>query len=303
MSKYKVLTDKHVQSFLDNGYLIVNDAVNLAVANAWIANAYVRLGYDPKDPSTWVRGLVHMDHANSLPVKDVAPKAWDALMDVIGGEDRLETDVMHIKGGHFTSINSWIWSDSFIVNFNRGANEPWQPPSPEATGWHKDGSYFRHFLDSREQALLPIVMWSDMRHQGGATFIAPDSVRLIARFLADHPEGVPPSNFKFPELIKQCTRFEEVTGKAGDVVIIHPFMLHASSNNITGIPRFMSNPPVVLKEPMNLNRANPADFSLLERATLHYLGLERLDFKPTAPRESYWWREGETPNTVQTSMY
>jgi hypothetical protein len=40
---------------------------------------------------------------------------------------------------------------------------------------------------------------------------------------------------------------------------------------------------------MNLNRENPDDFSLLERATLHYLGLERLDFQPTAPRESYWW--------------
>jgi hypothetical protein len=51
----------------------------------------------------------------------------------------------------------------------------------------------------------------------------------------------------------------------------------------------MSNPPIVLKEPMNLNRDNPEDFSLLERATLHYLGLERLDFQPTAPRESFWW--------------
>lgn len=70
---------------------------------------------------------------------------------------------------------------------------------------------------------------------------------------------------------------------------MHPFMLHASSQNTLRKPRFMSNPPVVLKEPMNLNRDNPEDFSLLERATLHYLGLERLDFRPTAPRESHWW--------------
>jgi ectoine hydroxylase-related dioxygenase (phytanoyl-CoA dioxygenase family) len=293
MGKYRVLTDAHIQSFLDNGYLILHDVIDLSVANAWIEHAYKRLGYSPTDPSTWARGLVHMDHAHHLPVKTVAPKAWDALMDVIGGEERLETETMHIKSAHFTTINSWTWSDSFIVNFNRGANEPWRPPSADATGWHKDGSYFRHFLDSREQALLPIVMWSDMRHQGGATFVAPDSVRVVARLLADHPEGVAPGDFKFTDLIRQCNRFEEVTGKAGDVAIIHPFMLHASSNNITGIPRFMSNPPVVLKEPLNLNRANPDDFSLLERATLHYLGLDRLDFKPTAPRESYWWREGE----------
>jgi ectoine hydroxylase-related dioxygenase (phytanoyl-CoA dioxygenase family) len=196
---------------------------------------------------------------------------------------------MGIESSHFTSINSFLWSDSFIVNFHRGADQPWQPPSPNVKGWHKDGSYFKHFLDSREQALLPIVMWSDMLHQGGGTFIAPDSVRVMARYLAEHPEGVSPKDFNFQELISQCTRFEEVTGNAGDVAILHPFMLHASSQNTIRQPRFMTNPPVVLKEPMKLNRESPEDFSLLERATLHYLGLERLDFQPTAPREAAWW--------------
>jgi len=114
-------------------------------------------------------------------------------------------------------------------------------------------------------------------------------VRIVARHLFQHPEGVPPKDFNFQAMISQCTRFEELTGTAGDFVILHPFMLHASSQNVLGQPRFMSNPPVVLKEPMNLNRDNPEDFSLLERATLHYLGLERLDFQPTAPRESNWW--------------
>ena len=51
---------------------------------------------------------------------------------------------------------------------------------------------------------------------------------------------------------------------------------------------YRTNPPIVLKEPMNLNRDNPKDFSLLERATLHYLGLERYDFKPAGPREANW---------------
>jgi hypothetical protein len=102
-------------------------------------------------------------------------------------------------------------------------------------------------------------------------------------------EGVHPNDFDFPAMINQCAHFEELTGRAGDFVILHPFMLHASSQNVIGQPRFMSNPPIVLKEPMNLNRDHPADFSLLERATLHYLGLERLDFQPTAPREAYWW--------------
>jgi ectoine hydroxylase-related dioxygenase (phytanoyl-CoA dioxygenase family) len=289
MPTYKVLTEEQVQSFLGKGYLVIHDCLDTTIANRWIDEAYERLGYDKDNPATWQKDIIWMDHKNQLPVRELAPKAWDAILDVVGGEDRLESQVMQIESKHFSTIDSSIWSDAFIVNFHKGADQPWQPPSAKVGGWHKDGSYFRHFLDSREQALLTIVLWSDMLHQGGGTFVAPDSVRLIARYLSEHPEGIDPKNFKFQEMISECTQFEEITGKAGDFVILHPFMLHASSQNVIGKPRFMSNPPIVLKEPMNLNRENPEDFSLLERATLHYLGLERLDFQPTAPRESSWW--------------
>jgi hypothetical protein len=289
MSPYKVLTDEQVQSFLDKGYLIVKDCLEQSISQRWIDEAYERLGYDKNDPSTWTTDIVWMDHKNQMPVREVAPKAWAAILDVVGGEDRLETQVMKLpNSGHFSSINSSLWSDAFIANFHRGADKPWQPPSAKITGWHKDGSYFRHFIDSREQALLTVVLWSDMLHQGGGTFIAPDSVRVIARLLYAHPEGIPANDFDFQSIISQCSQFEELTGKAGDFVILHPFMLHASSQNVLRVPRFMTNPPIVLKEPMNLNRTNPKDFSLLERATLHYLGLERYDFKPTGPREAIW---------------
>jgi ectoine hydroxylase-related dioxygenase (phytanoyl-CoA dioxygenase family) len=289
MDNYRVLTEEQVQSFLDKGYLVVPDCLDSDIANRWIDEAYERLGYDKDDPSTWQKDIIWMDHKNQLPVHELAPKAWAAILEVVGGEDRLEPQVMQIESKHFSTIDSSIWSDAFIVNFHKGVDQPWQPPSAKVGGWHKDGSYFKHFLDSREQALLTVVLWSDMLHQGGGTFVAPDSVRLMAHYLSEHSEGVDPKDFKFQEMISQCTQFEEITGKAGDFVILHPFMLHASSQNVIGKPRFMSNPPIVLKEPMNLNRENSEDFSLLEKATLHYLGLERLDFRPAAPREAFWW--------------
>ena len=287
MRQYQVLTDEQVQSFLNKGYLIVHDSLERDIASSWIDQAYARLGYDKNDPNTWTKDIIWMDHQNHLPVKEVAPKAWEAILDVVGGEDRLETQVLRIPGsGHFSTINSFEWSDAFIVNFHRGADQPWQPPSPQITGWHKDGSYFRHFIDSHEQALLTVVLWSDMLHEGGGTFIAPNSVRVVARYLYEHPEGVPANKIDVPWLINQCHEFMELTGKAGDFVILHPYMLHASSQNVIRVPRFMTNPPIVLKEPMNLNRPDPKEFSLLERATLHYLGLERYDFTPTHPREN-----------------
>src|SRR4051794_33976383 len=94
MSQYKVLTDEQVQSFLDKGYLIVHDSLERDIAASWIDQAYQRLGYEKNNPSTWAKDIVWMDHKNSLPVKEVAPKAWDAILDVVGGEDRLERQVM-----------------------------------------------------------------------------------------------------------------------------------------------------------------------------------------------------------------
>ncbi|MFW5738533.1 MAG: phytanoyl-CoA dioxygenase family protein, partial [Spirochaetota bacterium] len=271
---------------IEKGYVRVPGCVDRDFARSWTDEAYERLGYDPDDPSTWREEIVWMDRNNIAPIGDISPKAWGALCDVVGGEQRIDDRVMEIESKHFTTINSREWSDAFVVNFRRGADEPWLPPSPTSGGWHKDGSFFRHILDSREQGLLTIVYWSDVVHKGGGTFIAPDSIRHVARYLADHPEGV--NGNTCAELIEQCEEFVEVTGEVGDYILLHPYMLHASSNNHSGNVRFMTNPPVVLREPLDFNRENPDDFSLIELATLNALGVDRYDFRPTAPREERW---------------
>jgi len=282
----QVLTDEQAQHFIEKGYVRIPGCVDRDFATRWTDEAYERLGYASNDPSTWREEIVWMDRNNVAPIAEISPKAWGALCDVVGGEDRIEQRVMEIESKHFTTINSREWSDAFVVNFRRGADEPWLSPSPESGGWHKDGSFFRHFLDSREQGLLTIVYWSDVVHKGGGTFIAPDSIKHVARYLADHPEGV--NGGSCTALIDQCEEFVEVTGEVGDYILLHPYMLHASSNNHSGNVRFMTNPPVVLREPLDFNRENPADFSLIERATLHALGVDRYDFRPTAPREEHW---------------
>ena len=76
MRKYQVLTDEQVQSFLDKGYLVVNNCLVRDIARSWIDQAYERLGYDKNDPSTWAKDIVWMDHKNQMPVRKLAPKAW-----------------------------------------------------------------------------------------------------------------------------------------------------------------------------------------------------------------------------------
>ena len=126
MGNYRVLTEAQIQSFLNKGYLVVKDCLDTSIANRWIDEAYERLGYDKHNPATWQKDIVWMDHKNQLPVPELAPKAWEAILEVVGGEDRLEKEVMQIDSKHFSTINSFIWSDAFIVNFHKGADQPWQ---------------------------------------------------------------------------------------------------------------------------------------------------------------------------------
>ncbi len=135
-----------------------------------------------------------------------------------------------------------------------------------------------------EQGLLTLVVWSDIQPRGGGTFVAADSVPVVARYLAAHPEGVLPTEFPTKALIAECSQFVEATGRVGDVFLLHPYVLHAKSQNHLGVPRLITNPPVHLKEPMNFNRPDPADYSPVELAVLRGLGVDRLDFRPAAPR-------------------
>ena len=111
--------------------------------------------------------------------------------DLLGGTDRIDADAS-------------AWGDSFIVNLGLppSSSEPSSfgsaSPTPAAlTNWHVDGDFFVHFLDSPEQALLVIPLFSDIRPSGGATYIAPEGIRHVAQYLAAHPEGVVPARLSF----------------------------------------------------------------------------------------------------------
>jgi len=269
--QHEFLSDEQVDHFLQRGHLVLHDCFAREVARQMTDWAFTRLGYDRDDPTTWKEARVHLATTDTVDVKEFAPKVWAAACDLLGGEQRI--------------VQPYKWGNGFILNLGIGADRPWEPPSPNVKGWHKDGDFFRHFLDSPEQGLLTLVVWSDIAPLGGGTFVACDSVPVVARFLAEHPEGVLPGGFDFRSLVARCHDFIEVTGQVGDVVLLHPYVLHSASQNHLAIPRLISNPPIHLREPMNFNRADPAEFSPVELAVLQGLGVERLNFAPAAPRE------------------
>lgn len=121
----------------------------------------------------------------------------------------------------------------------------------DRNNWHVDGDFFYHFLDSPEQGLLPIVLFSDVNVGGGATMICPPAISVLAKHLYAHPEGVRPdmslrngeeheqrgpkkfSHSFYDEVVSKIPKDEFVcaTGKVGDVYLLHPFMVHSGTPN------------------------------------------------------------------------
>lgn len=266
-----VLTSRDVDHFLEFGYVHLRGAFPREAAEEWAAACYRRLRIDPNDRTTWKDTRIHMGGDQYVDVAEFSPVAYAAMGELLGA-DRMNEPVR--------------WSDHFIVNLGEGADREWEPAGPTAPGWHKDGDFFRHFLDSPEQGLLVFVNWTDVVHHGGPTYVATDSVKVVAEFLAARPDGVMPNEFDFRSLVGQCHRFVEAIGEAGDVFLLHPFTLHAVSQNILRVPRIITNPPVSLREPFSFHRAD-GDYSVVERLTLKALGRESFDFQPTHPRERF----------------
>jgi hypothetical protein len=268
-----VLGTEDIEHFLAHGFVHLTGCFDISPgsqAHRWIEESWARNGVSPDDPSAWPMTKIHMPVSESAPVRDFSPRAFAAISELCGGEDRVAGDLS--------------WGNGFIANYGLGRDKEWLAPGPEADDWHVDGDFFLHFLDSAEQALL--VLFSDLQPKGGGTFIACDSVPAVARYLADHPEGINPYKFPNRELIKNCRDFREVTGQPGDVILVHPFMLHSSSYNHRPVARLMINPPAMLRAPMRLDRRSDGSaYSLVERGILRALGTDHHDFRPTRPRE------------------
>jgi hypothetical protein len=273
------LSVAEIEHFVQHGFVKLEGALDRAFASRWVARTWQRIGYDPQDASTWREARVHFPITATAPVSEIAPRAYAAICQLCGGAERIRQPVE--------------WTDGFIANYGVGKDGPWAPPSPQLGGWHKDGDSFRHFLDSPEQGLLTIALWDDVHHRGGPTYLACDSIGHIARWLAAHPEGANPEFRHRPELgdplptkalIEQCRDFREATGRAGDVYLMHPFMLHTQSANHLGRARFITNAPVHFRAPMRFDRERAEDHSPVELAILRALGVDRFPFAPTRER-------------------
>lgn len=281
------LTRADAEHFVERGYVVVRGAFSKDIARAVCEQAWseieARHDVDRYDPATWNQSFGFGGHVGYVrtqgserrfTLRADAPRAFRAQADVVGGVERLPD-----RG------ETLAWRDSAIGNLAGPDGPAWMPPSPQQRGWHKDGWHFRHFLNSPEQGLLTVPIFSDILPKSGGTFVARDSIAPVARLLESLPEGLHPDSvqgagFLIPGLIEQCSDFVELTGEAGDMVLLHPYMMHRVSANPTLRPRFIANAALVLSEPMHFDRPQ-GGHSLVELAVLRALGRNRLDYATT----------------------
>jgi hypothetical protein len=223
-----------------DGYVRVERALDPELCDEVVQATFARAGIVDDDPTTWPERVRHLPVRTSWPMAEVAPTVLPMLDELVG-----------LDSVSFAEIQ-----DNLIVNPPRPATAWWAPgPGDVAVaGWHKDGDWFRHFLDSPEQGLLVVVFWRDVSERQGPTCVAVDSITPMARLLAAHPEGLEPADVvaRSRAIVADCVDFRPLTGQQGDIVLAHPFLLHTASVNAVGSLRVISNTSVMLREPMDL---------------------------------------------------
>jgi hypothetical protein len=285
MEQYRVLKKEQVDQFMEEGFTHLEEAFphqQALLAQDFLWERLAEQGVQRDDRSTWHEPLIRIRETYDHPVfqKCATPRLVGAIEDLVGQGRYLEAR---------ETKTHWGW---WPVNFSFGSQSAWDVPT---TGWHWDGSHFRHFVDSPDQGLLLLCIFSDIPSHGGGTLVATGSHKIVARFLSQFPEGI-----EHRQAIEQCNRSHpwlekltgqskepvenrsqffldapyvdeqqttlrvvETTGAAGDIFLCHPFLYHCSSQNHAGIPRFMCNRTTPLTERMQTRR-NDDNYSPLE---------------------------------------
>jgi hypothetical protein len=247
-----VLGSDDLESFVELGYCTLRSAFTAEQAAAASDILWQRMerkaGIRQNEPDGWPAAYDIEEHL-----------ADPAVLECF--TDRLAAAIEQLVGqGRWCGERRWgFWP----VNFSFGSDQPYDFPT---SSWHIDGNWFRHTVDCPKQGLLVIGLFSDIAPRWGGTILALGSHKRTARVLAQHPEGISHLDLFREVLSEPLGNFVEMTGRAGDVVLAHPFLFHSRGHKHGGPPRIISNTEAGLNAPMQLFRPDPADYSVLEQS-------------------------------------
>lgn len=252
-----ILDEKQIHQFIQDGYICIESAFSKEIADKCLDILWKDTGLDRNQPNTWTQPVIRLGMYHQEPfIKAANTPVLNQAFDQLAGKD------------------NWLpcmSMGSFPIRF---------PSATDAgdTGWHVDvsfpgdepGNYFkwRANIRSRGRALLTLFLFSDVSIDDAPTRLLAGSHQDIARLLL--PAGN--RGLSFMEIVQQLpdmSKRKEVhaTGKAGTVYLCHPFIVHAAQMHRGKTPKFMAQPPLLLKQELNLDgvKYNPTP---IEQAVL-----------------------------------
>lgn len=256
----RVLSDAQRKQFVRGGFVKLEGAFPREIAAEARRILWREIGCDPEDPRTWTRPVIRIGDCAQEPFRQAA-----------------NTAILRAAFDELAGVGRWVPRESlggFPIRFPHADD-------PGDTGWHVDasfppdrviepaGSYFnwRINLRSKGRALLMLFLFSDVGEQDAPTRIRAGSHLRIPRLLAPAGEdGL--SSLELAKLAEPETAgMDEVTatGETGTVYLCHPFLVHAAQPHHGVLPRFMAQPPLYPKAPLELTRSD-GEYSLVEQA-------------------------------------
>jgi hypothetical protein len=261
-STQEALDSADVATFIRDGFLRIDSAFPREVADECRHQITAAAGIDLTDPSSWTQpvtrhvGAGHPIFSGALNTP-VLRQAYDALVGSERWTPRRDIGLV-------------------VVRYP-------SPDDPGDAGWHVEanhavGDEYRVNLESRARALLLLVLLSDVSEHDAPTRVRVGSHLLIpAQLRASGADGVPFRDVKTSTPEIEACPVAYATGRAGDVYLCHPFLVHSATWPHRGVvPRFMAQPALPQRQPLLIDR--PAgEHSPVELAVRIGLGLDTLE--------------------------
>lgn len=234
-----------IDRFIAEGFVKVEATVPREVADAARELLWRRIGLSPDDPDGWRQPVVWAsDLTGEGPFGEIvrSPRLAEALDEICG------------PGG---------WRP-------RGAlgmipiRFPRVPPA-EDRGWHIDANCPQpdgsHLCAARSATLLCLTLLSEVGPDDAPTRVRVGSHRDALRVLGDRVMDP----FEAGPLLDEASAHRPLayaTGSPGDVYLLHPLTVHAADEHRGAEPRFMSQSPIFLTEPVDPGAGNALGLAL-----------------------------------------
>lgn len=243
------LSSQQIDQFITQGFVRIDNAFSADVASQARDILWKDLGLDKNDPTTWTKPVIRLGMYSQEPFTASA-----------------NTPVLHAAFDQLVGVGKWLPCRSmgtFPVRFPSDED-------PGDAGWHVDASFpgadpanyweWRVNINSKGRGLLMLFLYSDVSEHDAPTRIRIGSHADVARTL--QPEGE--AGLAFMDIAGKLDAMPEreialATGKAGSVYLCHPFIAHAAQPHQGTEPKFMAQPPLLLREDLSVKGESPVE--------------------------------------------